>query len=172
MKNNPFLGFYVLMNQIVVTFSEPFNSELYVWMDLWWRASLSQGAPYSAGTLLQGKIKVCGKFQRLREIFASFSCSPSPNFAELLCYSINELSLRFLPIRGFPGVTNCADLLPFQAELLPSLPSYLLAVLASSHWCLAAGAFQGLGCCLWIIRCLFRGQEVKDRRSCVMQVGC
>lgn len=88
---------------------------------------LSLEAPCSLAAVLQGKIKVWGKFQSLLVIFASFCCSPSPNFAELHC-CIGKLSLKFLPIPGFPGATSCV---PVQMELLPSLFSLLQTILAS-----------------------------------------
>lgn len=81
---------------------------------------LSLEAPCSFATVLQGKIKVWGKFQRLLDIFASFCCSPSPNFAEQPYCSIGKLSSKALPIPAFPGARNCV---PVQMELLPSLSS-------------------------------------------------
>lgn len=94
-----FQAFHGMMNQIVITFGETFlfrgtcrngfvvNS-----------FPLAPDATYSSGIVCQGKIKVCGTSKGFWRIFTSFCCSCNPDFAELLRYSIDELSLKVLPI--------------------------------------------------------------------------
>lgn len=109
-KKYSFVTINNLMDKIVVTFNEWSILIRALYLNSFPRSSL-----FSCCSALR-KNKDLGQIPKV--IFASFCCSPSPNFAEQLYCSIGKLSLKFLPIHRFPGAMNCV---PVQMELLPSL---------------------------------------------------